>query len=315
MDIVKWIDDNQAVFTGISDQIWAAAEIKFQERRSAAVLADALEKAGFTLQRGVADMPTAFIASYGAGKPVIAILGEYDALPGLSQDRVPYQKPLVEGAPGHGCGHNLLGTGSLAAAMAVAQAIQAGDVQGTVRYYGCPAEEGGAGKGYMVKAGLFSDVDLALTWHPSVINASASINMLAVMQAYFRFHGKAAHAAADPYNGRSALDAVELMNVGVNYLREHMIPDARVHYIITKGGGAANVVPDLAESHYLVRAPQMGQVQDLFERVKNIAQGAALMTGTAYEVLFDAGFSNLILNDTIADVLNARMVAIGAPQY
>jgi len=314
MDIAQWIDENASIFIQASDQIWEAAEIKFQEARSAKVLEDALEKAGFIVERGVAEMPTAFVASYGNGKPVIAVLGEYDALPGLSQEKLPYRKARVTGAAGHGCGHNLLGSGSLAAVMAVAQAIRAGDVHGTVRYYGCPAEEGGSGKGYMVKAGLFNDVDLALSWHPQDTNVAASINLLAVIQAYFRFHGKTAHAAADPYNGRSALDAVELMNIGTNYLREHMIPEARIHYIITKGGSAANVVPDLAESHYMVRAPEMSEAKELFERVKAVAQGAALMTGTQLEVIFDAGFSNMILNTTIDDVFYEKLVQIGAPQ-
>ena len=315
MDIVKWIDENAETFIQASDRVWAAPEVKFKDVQSAQVLADTLEAAGFRVERGVAGMPTAFVGSYGEGKPVIAILGEYDALPGLSQDRVPYQKPLVGGTPGHGCGHNLLGAGSLAAAVGAAQAIAAGDAAGTIRYYGCPAEEGGCGKGYMVRAGLFEDVDLSITWHPADINGVSNINWLAVIQSYFRFHGKTAHAAGDPYNGRSALDAVELMNIGANYLREHMPPDARIHYIITKGGMAANVVPDLAESFYMVRSPKMSQVRELFERVKALAQGAALMTGTTFEIIQDVGFSNLVLNDTIAGVLQEKMLQIHPPQY
>jgi aminobenzoyl-glutamate utilization protein B len=228
---------------------------------------------------------------------------------------VPYQKPLASGAPGHGCGHNLLGAGSLAAAVGVAQAIAAGEASGTIRYYGCPAEEGGCGKGYMVRAGLFKDVDLSITWHPADINGVTNINFLAVIQSYFRFHGRTAHAAADPYNGRSALDAVELMNIGVNYLREHMPTDARIHYVITKGGTAANVVPDLAESYYMVRSPKMTEARELYERVKAVAQGAALMTGTSFEIIPDVGFSNMILNDTIAGVLYEKMCQIETPRY
>jgi aminobenzoyl-glutamate utilization protein B len=315
MDIARWIDEHAGTFIEASDRVWASPEVKFKESVSAQVLADALEAAGFQVERGVAGMPTAFVGSYGAGAPVIAILGEYDALPGLSQDCVPYQKPLNAGAPGHGCGHNLLGAGSLAAAVGVAQALAAGEAHGTIRYYGCPAEEGGCGKGYMVKAGLFQDVDLAITWHPADINAVSNINFLAVIQAYFRFHGRTAHAAADPFNGRSALDAVELMNVGTNYLREHIPGDARIHYVITKGGGAANVVPDLAESYYMVRSPKMNQARELFERVKAVAQGAALMTGTTFEIIPDVGFSNLILNDTIAGVLHEKLLQIHPPSY
>lgn len=315
MDLAQWIEDHAAVFIEASDKVWATPEVKFKEAASAKVLADALETAGFRVERGVAGLPTAFVGSYGAGAPVIAILGEYDALPGLSQDRVPYQKPLAPGAPGHGCGHNLLGAGSLAAAVAVAHAIAAGEAHGTVRYYGCPAEEGGCGKGYMVRAGLFKDVDLSITWHPADVNTVNNLNFQAVIQAYFRFHGQTAHAAADPHNGRSALDAVELMNIGINYLREHMLPSARIHYIITKGGTAANVVPDLAESYYMVRASKMSQVRELFERVKAVAQGAALMTGTTFEIIPDVGFSNLVPNDTIAAVLQAKLLQILPPRY
>jgi aminobenzoyl-glutamate utilization protein B len=315
MDIVQWIDAHAAVFIHASDQVWATPEVKFEEARSAKVLEATLEDLKFRVERGVAGMPTAFVGTYGEGKPLIAILGEFDALPGLSQDRVPYKKPLVEGGPGHGCGHNLLGAGSLAAAAAVAAAIATGDAHGTVRYYGCPAEEGGSGKGYMVREGLFKDVDLTITWHPSDLNEVSNVNTNAVIQAYFRFHGKTAHAAGDPYHGRSALDAVELMNVGVNYLREHMPPEARVHYIITQGGLAANVVPDLAESFYMVRSPQNPQVKTLFERIKAVAQGAALMTETECEVILEPGFSNTIINDTIAGVLQEKLLRIGVPQY
>ncbi len=316
MNITEWIETNRDGYIQLSDQIWEYAELGFTEGRSADLLIKHLEEAGFTLERGVAGMPTAFVASYGEGKPVIAILGEYDALPGLSQDKVPYRKPLDEDGNGHGCGHNLLGVGCLAAAVAVRQAIQAGEVKGTLRYYGCPAEENGAGKGFMVKAGLFNDVDLSLCWHPDVFNGVLNVNILANLKVIFRFHGKAAHAAADPYNGRSALDAVELMNVGANYLREHIIPDGRIHYVITNGGGPApNVVPALAESLYTVRAPLMGQTREIYERLVDVARGAALMTGTQVEVDLQRGLSNLVLNDTINNVLYEKMVAVGAPEF
>ncbi len=316
MDAVKWIRTNREKFVDLSNQVWDFAELGFKETRSAGLLAQALEADGFTVQRGVADIPTAFVASFGSGKPVIAILGEYDALPGISQECVPYQKPRQEGGNGHGCGHNLLGVGSLAAAMGVAEAIRAGEAKGTVRFYGCPAEENGAAKTFMVKAGVFNDVDLCLTWHPDSYNGILGINILANIWVTFRFHGKAAHAAADPQNGRSALDAVELMNVGANYLREHLIPEARIHYIISNGGGSApNVVPPLAESQYIIRAPLASQVSEIYPRVLDIAKGAALMTGTELEVIFKIGMSNLLMNDTITDVFYEKMVAIGAPEF
>jgi aminobenzoyl-glutamate utilization protein B len=316
MDLAAWIENHKHDFTALSDQVWEFAELGFKEQRSADLLSAALEKAGFQLQHGIAGIPTAFIASFGQGHPVIAILGEYDALPGLSNDKVPFQKPLVENGNGHGCGHNLLGVAGLAAALAVQQAIQAGEVKGTIRYYGCPAEENGAAKTFMVKAGAFNDVDLSLTWHPDIYNGIVGANALANIKVNFRFHGRAAHAAYDPHNGRSALDAVELMNVGANYLREHLIPEARLHYIITNGGGsAANVVPPLAESQYILRAPLLQQVNEIYPRLLDIAKGAALMTGTEVEVIFQRGMSNLLLNEAITDVLYEKMLAVGAPQY
>ena len=316
MNLAEWIENQKDNFIALSDQVWDFAELGFSERHSSELLEAALEEAGFQLRRGVADIPTAFIASFGQGKPIIAILGEYDALPGLSQERVPYQKSREEGGNGHGCGHNLLGVASLAAALAVKEAIRAGEVEGTIRYYGCPAEENGSAKTFMVKAGAFDDVDLSLCWHPDIYNGIVGVNALANIKVNFRFHGKAAHAAYDPHNGRSALDAVELMNVGANYLREHLIPDARIHYIITNGGGsAANVVPPLAESQYIIRAPLLQQVNEIYPRVLDIAKGAALMTGTEVEVIFQKGMSNLLLNDTIMDVLYEKMIQVGPPEF
>ncbi len=316
MDLPGWIEANRAKFTELSDRVWEYAELGFTETRSASLLIGALEQAGFSLQRGVAGMPTAFVASYGQGRPVIALLGEFDALPGLSQERLPYHKPIIEGGNGHGCGHNLLGVACLSAALAVQQALQAREVKGTIRYYGCPAEENGCGKTFMVKAGLFDDVDLSLCWHPDVFNGIMGVNALANIKVNFRFHGKAAHAAYDPYNGRSALDAVELMNVGANYLREHLIPDARIHYVITNGGGPApNVVPPLAESQYVIRAPLLSQVREIYQRVIDIAKGAALMTGTEVEVIFQRGMSNLLLIEAITDVLYEQLVQVGPPEY
>ena len=317
MNIPQWIEDNRSMFTALSDEVWGYAELSYKEFKSSKTIQDALEEAGFKLERGVAEIPTAFVASFsnGAG-PVIGILGEFDALPGLSQDCVPYRKPLENNAPGHGCGHNLLGVAGLASVMAIKQAMEAGEVHGTIKYFGCPAEEGGAGKAFMANAGVFNDAEVCVTWHPDTFNGTLYANFLANYRVVFTFRGKTAHAAADPFNGRSALDAVELMNVGVNYLREHMIPDARVHYVTINGGGMApNVVPDFAQSLYSVRAPRTDQLDPLFERVKDIARGAALMTGTEVEIQVISGMSNMLPNETINEVLQNKLHEVGAPKF
>ena len=267
-DYALWITDTiKNRLIEISDTIWEFAEIGLLEEKSSALLADELKQAGFSVDTGVADMPTAFVASYGTEKPVIGILGEFDALPELSQAIAPERKPLITGAPGHGCGHNLLGTGALGAALAVKQAIDDEDVRGTIRYYGCPAEETFNSKGYMIQAGLFNDVDISLTWHPAYLNMVVEMTAMAMNSVVFKFYGKTAHAAADPHNGRSALDAVELMNIGANYLREHIVSDGRLHYVITHGGEVPNVVPAFAEVWYFVRAPERHQVEDIYERL------------------------------------------------
>ena len=315
LDIQKWIEDQRQELIDVNDKIWKFAEIRNQEKKSAELLCKTLEQAGFKVNRSIADIPTAFVAEYGEGDLVIGILGEYDALPGLSQDKVPYRKPLIENGNGHGCNHNLLGVGSLGACLAIKEAIAAGDFQGRIRYYGCPAEEGGIGKAFMVKAGVFNDVDLALTWHPMYFNGVLMVNMLAFESLRFKFHGRTAHAAADPYNGRSALDAVELMNVGANYLREHIIPDARIHYVITRGGEAPNVVPAEAESYYYIRAPNGRQLSEIYDRLCKIAEGASLMTGTTYETKFESVSSNIVLNRTLSDVLLEKMKEVGPSEY
>ncbi|TXT64140.1 MAG: p-aminobenzoyl-glutamate hydrolase subunit B [Promethearchaeota archaeon] len=311
----KWIEEHREQFIEVSDTIWRYAETGLEEYKSAELLIKTLKEDGFTVREGVADMPTAFVASYGDRSPTIAILGEYDALPGLSQKAVPERKPLEEGAPGHGCGHNLLGTGSLAAVMAVKEAIENGEVKGTIRYYGCPAEETFNSKGYMVNAGFFEDVDISLTWHPGFLNMLNAMSALAVNSVLFKFHGKTAHAAGDPQNGRSALDAVELMNIGVNYMREHMISDARIHYVITNGGMAPNVVPDEAEVWYFVRSPKRHQVDSLYERVVKIAKGATLMTETELEIDFLSGTYNTEYNKVVQEVVNSKLNEIGAPPF
>ncbi len=257
---IKWVKANRELLIDVSDQIWQFAELGLEEFKSSSLLIKTLNDAGFSVSSNVADMPTAFYADYGKGKPVIGILGEYDALPGLSQKAKPNKEALTEGSPGHGCGHNLLGVGSLGAVLAVKDAIDLGNIKGTIRYYGCPAEETFNAKGYMIREGLFDDVDIAMTWHPGNFNMLNLMISLAINSVVFKFHGRTAHAAGDPQNGRSALDAVELMNVGANFMREHMISDARLHYVITHGGDAPNVVPAEAEVHYFVRAPERHQV-------------------------------------------------------
>ena len=313
--LINWIKENSEKLTSISDKIWKFAELGLAEYKSSTLLIDTLIEAGFTLKKGVADMPTAFYGSYGKGYPTIAILGEFDALPSLSQTKTPIKKPLKKGAPGHGCGHNLLGAGSLGAALAIKEAIANGEISGTIRFYGCPAEEIYNAKGYMVREGLFDDVEIALTWHPGFLNMLNAMSALAMNSILFRFHGRTAHAAGDPQNGRSALDAVELMNVGANYMREHMIQEARLHYIITNGGSAPNVVPDEAEVHYFVRAPERQQVEQLYERLINIAKGATLMTDTTMEIEFLSGTYNTWYNDIVSDVLLETMHEIGGPRF
>lgn len=313
MAIAAEIEAMKPDFTTLSDSIWDFAELKFEERQSAGVLAAALEENGFAVRRGVAGMETAFIGEFGRGKPVIAFLGEFDALAGMSQVAdVAKVQPREEGATGHGCGHNLLGVGSLMAAIALARHLKANNMPGTVRYYGCPGEEGGSGKTFMVRAGLFDDVDAALTWHPAPFNGVRSTNNLAVLEYFYRFKGVAAHASNAAHLGRSALDAVELMNVGVNFLREHMPQDCRVHYAITDTGGkAANVVQAKAEVLYLIRAPEMRQALDLAARVDKVARGAALMTETEVEIVFDTASTNLLPNIALETAMHENMVALG----
>lgn len=315
--ISELIEQKREHFIDISNQIWDFAETRFEEYRSAELLCTALEQEGFTVERGVGGIETAFIASYGSGKPVVAILGEFDALSGLSQRKASSeQEAIVPGGNGHGCGHNLLGTGALAAAVAVKKLIEEQGIAGTVRYYGCPGEEGGSGKTFMVREGLFDDIDFAVSWHPMDYNSVMSMNSLANYQIYYKFKGKSSHAAASPHLGRSALDAVELMNVGVNYLREHIIQEARVHYAITNTGGLSpNVVQPTAEVLYLIRAPQITQAKEIYERVCDIARGAALMTGTEVQIVFDKACSNLVPNEVLETVMHQKFEELGVPQH
>jgi len=312
---IKWVKANQDLLIDISDQIWGFAELGLKEFKSSKLLASTLDEAGFAVKKGVADMPTAFYADYGKGKPVIGILGEYDALPGLNQKAKPFREVLIEGAPGHGCGHNLLGVGSLGAVLAVKEAIDLGNVKGTIRYYGCPAEETFNAKGYMIREGLFDDLDIAMTWHPGNFNMLNLMTSLAINSVVFKFHGRTAHAAGDPQNGRSALDAVELMNIGANFMREHMISDARLHYVITHGGDVPNVVPAEAEVHYFVRAPERHQVEDLYARLIKIGKGATLMTETTMEIDFLSGMYNTMYTKVVDDVISNSMKKVGTPRF
>ena len=312
------IDEKQALLDDVNDSIWEYAETAFQEFKSMDKLCEALEQEGFKVEKGVGDIPTAFTGTYGHGKPVIGLLGEFDALSGLSQvGGCPEKKALVPGAAGHGCGHNCLGTASLAAAIAVKNYLEHNlQVSGTVIYFGCPGEEGGSGKAFMAREGVFKDLDAAITWHPSSTNNVTSGSSLANYQVKYRFYGTSAHAAGDPHLGRSALDAVELMNVGVQFLREHMIDEARVHYAILDAGGySPNVVQPYAEVLYLIRSPKNSQVEELYQRVNNIAQCAALMTETRMEMEFIKGCSNTIPNNVLEAQLYENFKEIGVPKY
>ncbi len=312
---LKGLDSKAEKYTEIAQQIWNWAELGYQETQSAGLLQETLKEAGFTIEAGVADIPTAFVASYGSGTPVIGILGEYDALPGISQAAVPEQKAIKEGGSGHACGHHLFGTASSAAAIAVKDWLQKTGTKGTVRFYGTPAEEGGAGKVYLVRAGLFDDVDAVLHWHPSSNNSANASSSLANKSAKFRFYGKAAHAAGAPERGRSALDGVEALNYMVNLMREHVPADSRIHYVITKGGEAPNVVPAFAEVFYYTRHPDMQMVRDIFERVVGAAEGAAKGTGTRMEYEVIHGIYNVLPNETLSRMMHENLKTVGGVNY
>lgn len=313
-DVIKKLDAKTESYGKIANEIWNLAEMGYQEEKSAALLQKTLEDEGFTIKKGVAEIPTAFIAEYGSGHPVIAIMGEYDALPGLSQEAVAEKKSAGKKA-GHACGHHLFGTASTAAAIATKDWIKANKTKGTIRFYGTPAEEGGSGKVYMVRAGLFDDVDVALHWHPSSQNAASAGAALANKSAKFRFYGVSAHAAGSPEKGRSALDGVEAMNAMVNMMREHVIQEARIHYVITDGGKAPNVVPDFAEVYYYARHNKRDVVIDIFERIVNAAKGAALGTGTTMDYEMIGGTHELLPNLTLQKLMHDNLSKVGGITY
>ena len=312
--MLQRIDSRQSTYTDVARQIWAFAEVGYQEQKSSALLQQQLRAAGFTVRAGVADIPTAFVASFGSGKPVIGIIGEYDALPGLSQEPTPRRTAIVQEGAGHGCGHNLLGTAALASAVAVKEWLAAGH-PGTIRYYGTPAEEGGSGKVYMVRAGLFNDVDAVVTWHPGDRNEASPSTNLANITGKFRFHGVAAHAAAAPHRGRSALDAVEAMDYMVNMLREHVPQETRIHYIITRGGAAPNVVPDFAEAYYYARQPDMRILDGVWDRIVDAAKGAALGTGTTMDFEITGAVWNVLPNEYLTTIMNRNLERVGGFTY
>ena len=311
----NWIDENKERIIEISDAIWEYAEVGLQEFKSSKLQAEEMEKYGFKVDMGVAEMPTAFVATWGEGKPVIGYLGEYDALPGLSQKAVPHKEPLEEGRPGHGCGHNLLGTTLLAAALATQAAMKKHGIKGTLKYFGCPAEETLVGKAFMARDGVFAGLDAAIAWHGGQSNVASLGSSNAMNSMKFHFHGRTAHAAGDPWHGISAVDAVQLMNTGVETLREHVIPDARIHYVIEDGGHEPNVVPAYARSWYYVRAPEREMVDMLYDRILKIADAADMMAGTTHEVKLLTAIYNLLPNRILVDLVTSNLREIGPPAY
>jgi aminobenzoyl-glutamate utilization protein B len=309
--VIARIDEQAAAMAQMSDAIWTYAETALVENQSAELLADHAESQGFIVERGVAGMPTAFIASYGEGRPIIGIMGEFDALPRLSQKPVATRDALIDDAPGHGCGHNLFGVGSLAAAIAIRELIEAGELTGTIRYYGTPAEESIGGKTYMARDGLFDDLDVALSWHPNSRSAVDVSGSQAMVETIVEFSGVASHAAYDPWNGRSALDGLELFTHALNLMREHVRPSVRMHYAIVDGGGAPNVVPATASAAVWIRDDHIVDVMELFERAKTIAAGAAMAANVEAEFRLISGTYNMINNKEAAKVAHANLMLLG----
>ena len=313
--IQQSIESRSGEYNKIAHKIWEYAELGYLETKSSQLLQDKAKAAGFSVNAGIGDIPTAFVASYGRGKPVIGIMGEFDALPGLSQKASYKREVIIEGAPGHACGHHLFGTASLAAAIAVKDQLKAGKLKGTIRFFGTPAEEGGSGKVYLGRAGLYDNVDVMLHWHPSSSNNASAYSSNANKSAKFRFHGIASHAAGSPEKGRSALDGVEAMNYMSNLMREHVPEATRIHYIITKGGDAPNVVPEFAEVYYYIRHPDYKVVRTLFDRLVLCAEAAALGTETKlkYEVIH--GNYNVLPNETLSKLMHSNLRKVGGVKY
>ena len=313
--VIQSVDKRKTELTGLSDQVWAYAEVAFQETRSSKALADYAEAQGFAVERGVAEIPTAFVASYGSGKPIIGILGEYDALPGISQKAQPTKEAYEEGGAGHGCGHNLFGVGSLGAAISIKELIEQGKLKGTIRFYGTPAEESGNGKVYMARAGLFNDLDLCFDWHPGTKTEAATHSSTALVEYNIEFFGKASHAAGDPWNGRSALDGLELFTDGINMLREHIRTSTRMHYVIQNGGDIPNVVPEYAKAWIWIRDSKREEMDKVVERMKDIAQGAALMAGVEVKASLLSGTYEILVNRTGAEYMQSNLELLGPITY
>jgi aminobenzoyl-glutamate utilization protein B len=313
--VVASVEKHKENLIKISDSIWALAETAFEESISSELLADYAEQNGMTVTRGVADIPTAFVATYGSGKPVISVLGEFDALPGLSQNTVPTKDPRIDGAPGHGCGHNMFGAASLGAAIAIKEQIEAGNIKGTVKFFGTPAEEKFFGKVWMVQAGLWDDVDVNVSWHPSAEIEADVQSGLALVDFMVEFYGQAAHASADPWNGRSASDALELYTTGINYYREHIKPTSRIHYHIQDGGQVVNVVPDYARLWVRVRDPKREVMLPTFERVKAMAEGAAIMANVDYKYSLISGIYETLVNREGGKIMQNNLELLGPITY
>jgi len=313
--VITSIDNKEKRLTALSDEIWAYAEVAFQETKSSKALADYAESQGFKVERGVAKIPTAFVATYGSGKPVIGVLGEFDALPGISQKAQPTKEAYQVGAAGQGCGHNLFGVGSLAAAISIKELIEQGKLKGTIKFFGTPAEESGNGKVYMADAGVFNDLDLCFDWHPGTKTEASTQSSTAVVEYNIEFFGKAAHAAGDPWNGRSALDGLELFTDGINMLREHIRPSSRMHYVIQNGGDVPNVVPEYAKAWIWIRDSKRAEMDRIVERMKDIANGAALMAGVEVKATLLSGTYEILVNRTGAEYMHKNLQSLGAIQF
>ncbi len=313
--IIASVEKHEANLIKISDEIWALAETAFEENKSSRILSDYAEKQGFTVERGVAGMPTAFVATYGSGKPVISVLGEFDALPGLSQQALPTKNPIKTGEPGHGCGHNIFGAGSLGAAIAIKELIESGKLKGTVKFFGTPSEEKYFGKIWMVNAGLWDDVDVNISWHPSAEIKADVQSSLALVDFKIEFYGQAAHASGDPWNGRSASDALELYTTGINYYREHVKPTVRMHYHIQDGGQVVNVVPDYARLWMRVRDTKRSGMMPVYERAMAMAEGAAILANVDYKVSLISGIYEVLVNREGGKIMQANLELLGPIEY
>ena len=314
-DIDNAIEAHKKDLIAISDEIWTKAETAFEEYDSSKILSDYAENNGFTVEKGVAGMPTAFVATYGSGKPVIGVLGEFDALPGISQKAVPIKEPLKEGAAGHGCGHNLFGAASLGAAIAIKELIEQGKIKGTIKFFGTPSEEKYFGKIWMVNAGLWDDVDVNMSWHPHASTESDVQSSLALIDFKVEFFGQAAHAAADPWNGRSASDALELYTSGINYYREHVKPSVRMHYHIQDAGSVVNVVPDYSKLWVRIRDSKRSGMLPVYERVMKMAEGAAIMANVDYKITLISGIYEVLVNRAGGEVLQKNLELLGPIEY